>query len=356
LVQDAKRKSIQNLLGFHAISIRLTCLVIEVELVDIVLEDLLRKPDETTWRETAEYINNHPDEFHKFLDLAFNDEIDEYENYKHRLLDVVDFIEPKSAIEVVGRAIGDTAEKTRVRALKAAYRRQMDPLIPEVERILENQSEKFEARKWAIHILGSIDPDAYGRTLRRLARTPEEDTELRSEAIFSLTNDPSDKSLGALCALLGDPISVIRHSSAWALSKIGSSETIPCLLAALEDPETDVRDWAIRALRDMDDTRALQGLADTLERSPPNEQVRMIRLLIERRSEIILRAIAELLDSSHKRVRRQAAWAMGVSPYPPATGALETLLDDEDEQVRMYAKKALARLGQVDPTDLGFIL
>ncbi|TFG15330.1 HEAT repeat domain-containing protein [Candidatus Thorarchaeota archaeon] len=322
----------------------------------MVLEDLLERPNETTWRKTAEYINNHPSEFRQILEQAFDERSEECEVYKHRLLDVVDYIEPKSAIEVVGRALGDSAEKTRIRGLKAAYRRQMDPLIPEVLGILNDKNEDFEARKWAIHILGSIDPDAFGKTLRNLARTSRENIQLRSEAIFSLTNDASDKNLGALCALLGDPISKIRHSSAWALSKIGSPETIPCLLAALEDPETDVRDWAIRALRDMDDTRALQGLADALANCPPNEQVRMIRLLIERRSEIILRAIAELLESTHSRVRRQAAWAMGVSPYPPAAGALERLLDDDDRQVRMYAKKALARLGQVDPTDLGFIL
>ncbi len=90
----------------------------EIELVDIVLENVLQRPDETTWRETAEYINNHPDEFHKFLDLAFSEEIDECENYKNRFLDVVDFMEPKSAIEVVGRSIEDTAEKRESVGLK----------------------------------------------------------------------------------------------------------------------------------------------------------------------------------------------------------------------------------------------
>jgi hypothetical protein len=44
---------------------------------------------------------------------------------------------------------------------------------------------------------------------------------------------------------------------------------------------------------------------------------------------------------------------MGVAPYPPAAGNLEILLDDPDEQVRNYAKVALARIGRMDPTDFG---
>lgn len=67
----------------------------------------------------------------------------------------------------------------------------------------------------------------------------------------------------------------------------------------------------------MNDLHALQGLADVMRSTVPDEQVRMIRLLVEKRSEIILRAIAEQLTSSETDVRRSAAWAMGVSPYPP---------------------------------------
>jgi hypothetical protein len=41
-----------------------------------------------------------------------------------------------------------------------------------------------------------------------------------------------------------------------------------------------------------------------------------------------------------------------VSPYPPATANLRTLTDDKDEQVQNYAKTALIRLGEIDPSDL----
>jgi HEAT repeat protein len=136
------------------------------------------------------------------------------------------------------------------------------------------------------------------------------------------------------------------------LNSIQSPESINCLLAGLDDVDEEVRDWSIRALRDMDDTRALEKLSEALLRSPPAEQVRMIRLIVERRSDVILRAIVTLLDSESTAVRRVAAWAMGVSPYPPAVPSLRALLDDADEEVRSYAKVALIRSGGIDPSDL----
>ena len=78
----------------------------------------------------------------------------------------------------------------------------------------------------------------------------------------------------------------------------------------------------------------------------------MIRLVVERKSEIILRAITELLSSDDVEVLRVAAWAIGVSPYPPAVPAIRDLMEHEDEQVRHYAKVAFVRSGGIDPSDL----
>ena len=63
-----------------------------------------------------------------------------------------------------------------------------------------------------------------------------------------------------------------------------------------------------------------------------------------------------MLLSPHRDVKLTAAWAMGVSPYPPATRNLQVLLEDQDEQIRDYAKTALIRLGVIDPTEFGLKL
>jgi hypothetical protein len=297
-------------------------------------------------KEIAEYINAHSDEFISFLDSG------ELDNYKQHILDIIDLLSTKLAVVFIERAIVDHDPSIRVRGLKAAYRTRIDSLNSQLADILSDTVEEFEVKKWVVHILGSTDPVSYGRVLRKIARDHLEDINLRKEAVFALTKVSDSETLGTLCALLGDPNAEMRESGAWALSNIGAPESINCLFAALEDESEIVRDWAIRGLRDMDDTKALQGLADAMARVPPSEQVRMIRLVVERKSEIILRAITELLGSEDVEVLQVAAWAIGVSPYPPAVPALKDLLDYEDEQVRYYAKVALVRCGGIDTTDL----
>jgi hypothetical protein len=301
-------------------------------------------------KEAADFINTNPDDFVVLLDSVFGSS--ELANYKHQILDISDLLSPKLAVILIERAIADDNPRIRVRGLQVAYRTRIDSLNPQLVVILKNTEEEFEVRKWIVHILGSTDSAGYGRILREIARENKEDVNLRKEAVFALTKVTDGETLGTLCALLGDPDSEMRESGAWALSNIGAPESINCLLAALEDVSEKVRDWAIRGLRDMDDTKALQGLADAMARVPSSEQVRMIRLVVERKSEIILRAITELLGSEDVEVLRTAAWAVGVSPYPPAVTTLKNLLDHDDEQVRYYAKVALVRSGGIDPTDI----
>jgi hypothetical protein len=316
------------------------------EFIDLLAE---KKTPESN-KVIAAQINENPTEFIGFLKSTF--EVAGSDDRKHRILDIIDYFSPKLVIATVQHAIMDESERIRVRGLQAAYRLRVDSLNNEIAAILNDSTQVFNARKWSIHILSSTDPESYSRLLREIARFGEKDLDLRKEAIFALTKIVSDETIGLLCILLGDSEVEIRKSSAWALNSIQSPESINCLLAGLDDVDEEVRDWSIRALRDMDDTRALEKLSEALLRSPPAEQVRMIRLIVERRSDVILRAIVTLLDSESTAVRRVAAWAMGVSPYPPAVPSLRALLDDADEEVRSYAKVALIRSGGIDPSDL----
>jgi HEAT repeat protein len=302
-------------------------------------------------RTTAEEVNQNPEQFLALLDSVFDND-NEKSEAKNRILDLVDLYATKLALSVVERAIEDTDSRIKVRGLQAAYRLRVDSLNSAIEELLLDEKQDFEVRKWALHILGKTDSRLYGRTIRRTARDVGEHPDLRKEAIFALTETPDDENLGLLCALLGDSDAEIRQSVAWALSDISSADTINCLLAALEDDDETVRDWAIRGLRDMDDARALEKLSDALVGSSSEDQVRMIRLVVEKRSDVIQRAIVVLLDSASSEVRRVAAWAMGVSPYPPAVPSLKALLEDPDEEVRNYARVALIRNGGLDPSDL----
>jgi HEAT repeat protein len=321
-----------------------------------VRELLLESKDMEKRREIAERLNSNPDDFENLLEEVFQSSEDEFVEERSLVLNLIDFLSDRLAIAVIRRALGYTDAKIRVKGLQAAYRRQIDSLNDQIEELLVDSTESFAIKKLAIHILGSTDPSSFGRLLRNIMKDQEGDIELRKEAIFALTTSPSNETVGALCILLGNANVEIRRSSAWALGKIGSEDSICCLLAALEDSDGQVIDWSIRGLRDMDSTRALQGLADVITRSAPEEQERLIRLVVEKKSEITLRAIAELMESDEVSVRRIATWAMAVSPYPPAVGMLEKLVNDDDIQIRDYAKKALVRLGRIDPTDSGLLL
>jgi len=301
-------------------------------------------------RIAVEYIHNHGDEFEKVLDSSFLDDND----LKKHILNLVDLLSSTLMVRVIEKAVMDNDTQIRIKGLQAAYRTRVDSVNTQVVQILTTPEEEFEARKWALHILGSTDPNYYSRQIMSIARDTSEDVRLRKEAVFALTKIVNDKTLGTLCMLLGESSLEMRQAGAWALSNIGASESIICLLAALDDEDEIVRDWAIRGLRDMDNARALQGLADAIRCSSPKEQVRMTRLVIERRSEVILRTIVELLSSPDSDVRLTAAWALSVSPYPPAVPSLKILLDDQDEQTRDYARVALIRSGGLDPTDLKF--
>ena len=318
------------------------------EVLELITDS--KTPDKR--KEIAEYINVHPDEFEDLLDSVFADTSEGGTQSKQHILDLIDLLSAKLAIQVIERVLVDSDSRIKVRGLQAAYRTRIDSLNSQLADILTDTEEEFEVRKWVVHILGSTDPANYGRILRKTARDSHEDMNLRKEAVFALTKVTDDETLGALCALLGDSNVEMRESGAWALSNMSAPESINCLLAALEDESEKVRDWVIRGLRDMDDTKALQGLADVMEKVPPNEQVRMIRLVVERKSEIILRAITELLGSEDAEVLSVAAWAIGVSPYPPAVPALRELLEHENDQVRYYAKVALVRCGGIDTSDL----
>ncbi len=312
-----------------------------------MIEDLADAIERGDHLEAVEYIGEHEERFIEELKRLFHSE-DDCSRLKHLILDVVDRLPDRVAIEIITLAIRDGDASIHRKGLQALYRSRLDVLNEDIVHTLDGPETDFNSRKWVMHILASTDPQRYGRRIRRVARNREERVEVRREAIFALTNVADNESIGALCALLGDPNGDIRQAAAWSLAKISSPDATCCLLASLEDVDSRVRDWAIRGLRDMDDTRALQGLANAIRTFEPEEQTRLIRLVAEKRSEIILRALTEALESPNVDVRREAVWALGVTPYPPAAANLERLLNDEDQQIRVYAQRALERIAQRD--------
>lgn len=314
------------------------------------MKQQIMKSNKPEMRESiADYINTHPSEFLELVSSLFGSSGKDV--LKKRIIGICDLLDRQLMYEAIDRAVNDENSDVRVSGLRAVYRTRSKEFTPNCLELARDENEPFEVRKWATHILASEQPEKYGRFLRQIARDANEEMDLRREAVHALTKTDDERTVGSLCAILGDANEDMRKSAAWALGEMGNEESIDCLLAALEDESEAVRDWSVRALRDMDSPKAIQGLIGVMKEAPPEEQVRMIRLIVEKRSEIILRSIAEFLSSPHTEVRRVAAWAMGVSPYPPAAASLEHLLHDEDPRVRKYAQAALRRLGKIDASE-----
>ncbi|MEM2141663.1 MAG: HEAT repeat domain-containing protein [Candidatus Thorarchaeota archaeon] len=314
-----------------------------METEERILRDLVASIGQKVTRtEAADYVNAHSSLFQKSLEIIWSKK--GTREFKHGILNILDLMDPVLARMSVKLALQDSDPSVRLEALHVAYRGKIESLSQCFVEVLEDCNRVFEERKWALHILASVDPKRYGSLIRTVARNCNEDVMLRVEALYAMTIDPDELDIGLLCASLGDPDARIRRAGAWALCRIASPDSVVSLLAALEDTDDEVRDWSIRALRAINSPRALQGLADAMKRAAPAEQARLIRLVLENRSEVLLRMIAQLLESTDASVRRMAAWALSVTPYPPAEGKLVSLLDDSDSQVRDYARLALNRL------------
>ncbi len=280
----------------------------------------------------------------EFVEAVFGSDDAHYHQHRLRLLRLVDFLDSKSGHKIVLHALQDSSSEIRVRGLQAAYRIHDNSPDLHVADLLLSDEEPFNVRKWAVHLLSLSSSSEAQRILRFMARDQSVPLELRVEAIYAMTNSVDDRAIGTLCTLLGDSHPEVRQSSAWALAKISAPSSIMCLLAALEDSSDSVREWAARALLGMHSAHALQCLVDALHQAEPNEQIRLIRILVADRSDFVLRAIAQLLCSDDVRVRRHAAWAMGVARFAPSAPLLQELIDDEDDQVRRYAVVALRRM------------
>ncbi|MFW9850470.1 MAG: hypothetical protein ACFFF4_15160, partial [Candidatus Thorarchaeota archaeon] len=149
-------------------------------------------------REIAEHLDSEPNEFESLLEEIFHAPEDIDTEERALVLNLLDFLNDRLAISVIQRALIYPDAKVRVKGLQAAYRRQVDSLNNKIEEILRNSEEIFTIRKLAIHILGSTDPTSFGRLLRNIMKNDDEDIELRKEAIFALTNNPSNETVGAL--------------------------------------------------------------------------------------------------------------------------------------------------------------
>ena len=139
---------------------------------------------------------------------------------------------------------------------------------------------------------------------------------VRSASIFAAGNVRSERAVNSLLEMLKDTILVNNLFQIYgALGSIGDARAIPCLAAGLEKPEFYNQISALDALMEIDPKVGLKY------------------------------AISRLTEGDDK-VRRHAVMICILSEDPAVIVPLESLLRDEDFEVRFYARQGLKRFGK----------
>ena len=171
---------------------------------------------------------------------------------------------------------------------------------------------------YACAALGAIGgPDALHALLQRL-RDPK--SKMRGEIFSALGGISGTEAVNALSEGLRDPDSKIRARAALALNRAADPAAIPALLAAAHDPEKSVRDAAISALVSCTEKGGqYDPILPTLVEELKNKESAIV--------DTVIRGLEKSADAL-------------VVPH-----LVHTMLTDEREQARSFARTALRTFG-----------
>lgn len=162
-----------------------------------------------------------------------------------------------------------------------------------------------------------------------------------------------DRVVPPLINALEDPQTAVRQAAADALGLFQDSRAVDPLINRLSDPERDVRMAAIRSLGIIRDMRAVPSLIDKLNASDFMERSQAADMLQHFQPPSIEPLLGMVGDPSlPAESREEAARLLSTSDDPRAIEAMRRLLDDPDQRIQFWAKRATDRF----PVDLDSLL
>ena len=171
----------------------------------------------------------------------------------------------------------------------------------------------------------------------------------REAAAEQLGKSRRREAVAPLSALVRDPEPKVRMAVVRALRELRDLDAVPALVTSLRDGDADIREEAIGTLvaiyaeRDRNDpvSRFLETFSDEYDRSsvPPYTAV----------DPAVFQALARTLrDDEEKRLRAEAAQAIGILGGAGVTDALIAALQDPEANVRGAAATALGKVGTAE--------
>jgi HEAT repeat protein len=175
-----------------------------------------------------------------------------------------------------------------------------------------------------------------------------QDPRIRASSIIALGKTGDRNAARYLVGILENTSEVewLRGCAAIALSRIPGGEGIQPLIDALRDNSLFVSRAAILALGDLKCKAAIPCLEGILQDQSKQElQASVVSVLKTIGGSEVAPALLQALGNPDKRVKRNAALALGELHVEKAVLPLINLMKDEDECVRAIAASSLGLIG-----------
>lgn len=169
-------------------------------------------------------------------------------------------------------------------------------------------------------------------------------------ALDTLSTATPDSMVGLLPDLLEHPLAEVRQEAIEQIERLGLTEAVPAVRRHLSDePSPAVRAAALRVIASLDATGALDEALPFLANADPRvRQGALVGLLRNEAAEVRLEAgrrLAGLAASDAPDNRVLAAQVIGQAAGPDSQPLLQTLLADDNIEVRRAALAAAGKAG-----------
>ncbi len=258
---------------------------------------------------------------------------------------------PEEARPLAERALGDVNQAVRFAALMLVGDLGIEELGPAALERLEDES--YHVRAAAIYAASATGQEVDVSPLARLLAAP--DPGLRSNVAMVVGRMGDASAIGMLREMAQMPMprveevqhALVRIQVAEALVELGDERARSAIRAAAYSHLPEIRVVALSMMGRLGDRRMKPAMEYMLHDEQPLE----IRLaaaegLARLGAPVGLEAMLEGTRSREAPVRAQAAFGLGLISDPRATRALERLLEDDSEQVRLSAAAAIVAAGR----------
>jgi HEAT repeat protein len=177
-------------------------------------------------------------------------------------------------------------------------------------------------------------------------KSPTARTRLR--AVEELGKTRRREAVAPLSALVRDPEPKVRLAVVGALRQLRDTSGVPALLTSLQDGDPGIRDEAISALVEVYGDRDRGGPVDRFLQAFSDEYDRASIAPYTAVDPAVYRSLATALRDEDKRVRADAAYAIGILGGSSVSRDLVSALQDPEADVRAAAATALGKVGTVE--------